>query len=173
MESGELTLTRGVADLARDLSLLELNDLWKIQLVLATYTRAMDRRAGKDVVALFAPDGVTEIYWNNAGVLKAVAGPLDRDSIAHMVEKRLRLHASGVWGHHVPSDPIIELSGDTATVSLQLIVLHSEANREPQGAGQSAGRIEVSQTGYYEVEMKRHDRRWWIARLRVVLDLPL
>ncbi|MCF7545887.1 nuclear transport factor 2 family protein, partial [Pseudomonas petrae] len=86
-------------------------------------------------------------------------------------------HPARGWSHHTTHDPIIEVTGDEATLDAQFIVYNTVGFEQPaagwpQGAVGAQGRVEPIEAGYYQSTLKRVNGRWKIAVHRITLDLP-
>ena len=133
-----------------------------IQQVLARYARAVDRRDADAVAALYTPDGIERLSWHDRGTRTVMATFQGQAEIRHAVSTFLAPHAPHAWAHHMTFDPIVTITGDTATLDAQFVVV------EVDGATRT---ITPAHAGYYELKLRRHDGEWRIVENDTILDL--
>ncbi len=133
-----------------------------IQQVLARYARAVDRRDADAVAALYTPDGIERLSWHDRGTRTVMATFQGQAEIRYAVSTFLAPHAPHAWAHHMTFDPIVTITGDTATLDAQFVVV------EVDGATRT---ITPAHAGYYELKLRRHDGEWRIVENDTILDL--
>ncbi|RKN27947.1 nuclear transport factor 2 family protein [Micromonospora musae] len=160
-----------------------MSDERKVAEVFARYVRATDRRDGAAQAALFAEDSTTEIYnkvypdsrefnWEPNG--EPLKGPA---AVKYAVENFMAPHPPRGTSHHVTADHIIDVNGDTAHFSAQFVVFETRADERPaggwpEGARGVQGTVQVTESGYYETDLRKIDGEWKITHHRVRNDLP-
>jgi ketosteroid isomerase-like protein len=158
-----------------------MSDERQIQEVLARYVRATDQRDGKAQGALFTDDAVVRILTKNIdGSYMALGEPLvGGAAVRYAVENYMAPHPEGGSSHHVTSDHIIEIDGDSAHLNAQFIVFrirradrHAESD-QPRGNLVAQGSVEPVESGYYDTHLRRLDGRWKIVRHDVLMDVPM
>jgi ketosteroid isomerase-like protein len=158
-----------------------MSDERQVQEVLARYVRATDQRDGKAQGALFTDDAVVRILTKNIdGSHTALGEPLiGGAAVRYAVENYMAPHPEGGSSHHVTSDHIIEIDGDSAHLNAQFIVFrirradrHAERG-QPRGNLVAQGSVEPVESGYYDTHLRRLDGRWKIVRHDVLMDVPM
>lgn len=151
--------------------------------ILARYVRATDHRLGDDMASLFVRDGKVAIYRRYTGDPEENGEPelvgelVGADTIGAAVSQMMRPHPALGWSHHVTANPIVEVTGDTATVDAQFIVFETRGRERPS-SGWSAGTMGVQGTvmpieaGYYRTTLRRTDDGWRIVVQTIIHDLP-
>ena len=165
------TLATGSTDLGRKLTLDELNDVYRIQQIMATYSRAIDRHDGMTVACLFASDGMIELDWNDGGTPRLVAERLDRGTIYYAAGHLYAARQPGAWDQHLIADPLIEVDGDAAKVEYRLLVVRSQSDPKKIARGGVVGSAAIRWSGYYQNELRKIDGVWKIVLQRAILDL--
>jgi len=155
-----------------------MNEWQKVQEQLARYVRAVDHRDGAAMAKLFAADGRVEIFYAVGGDRQQIGELVGRDAIAAAVTGMMLPHPARGWSHHTTHDPIIEISGDRATIDAQFIVYNVVgAERPPQGwpAGVvgAQGTIKPIESGYYRPVLRRGPDGWLFETHRIFHDLPM
>lgn len=153
------------------------DDARAVQQVLARYVRAVDRRDASAMSALFIDHAHVEIFYANS-VKPSKLGELNGAAmIGQAVAGMMAPHAARAASHHTTHDPIIEVTGDTASIDVQFIVFSTlgaeqPASGWPAGAFGAQGSVTPIEAGYYQSSMVRSDGSWKIAHHRILLDLP-
>ncbi|GII52685.1 hypothetical protein Pth03_10740 [Planotetraspora thailandica] len=153
---------------------------WQVQQTLASYVRDTDHRDGASLSKLFTSKGKVEIYAKNAkGRYEAVGAPIvGRDAIDNAVTHlQAPLPVLGSE-HHVTSDPVVSVKGDTAHLNVQFITYAVQGTQEPDGGWPSGtagvqGTIKPYEAGYYDASLHRDHDEWQITSLRILHDLPM
>ena len=155
----------------------EIEDIFKIQQLMARYTRAADHRDGLAASELFLPDAVVEIIYDKGGSPMTL-GVLDgRAMIAAAMSTMMKPHPALGWGHHTMHDPLIEIDGDVGSMDAQFItfdVLGFEKPEDgwPATAFGAQGVIKAIESGYYKSTLRKVANQWYFHRFRILHDLP-
>lgn len=117
-----------------------MSDAREVQHVFARYVRAADNRDGAAMSALFASDARVEIFQNqtNPVLIGTLSGA---EVIGKAVAGMMQPHPPRGWSHHTTHDPMITVSGDTATIDVQFIVYNTVGRQEPTGAGRRTSQV--------------------------------
>ena len=146
--------------------------------VLARYVRAADHRDAAAMSALFVPDGVVEIFFNDAGTPQKLAELTGAEAIGNAVAGMMKPHPPLGWSHHTTHDHIIEIDGDEATLDAQFVVFTTvgrarPADGWPDGAVGAQGTITPIESGYYRPRLRRTGGAWKIVHHTIVMDQPM
>jgi uncharacterized protein (TIGR02246 family) len=133
--------------------LQRLEDRDAIHQLFSDYGHYLDRGDVDSYAQLFAEDG--EVLIGPMGRAKG------RDNIREMMSRILE-HSVGN-SVHIISSPKVQLHGDTATSEAMWTVIGLDAN----------GATHVTMVGRHLDDLVRIDGRWFIAKRRGVMDLPL
>jgi len=149
-----------------------------VQQVLARYVRAADNRDGAAMSTLFVPDGRVEIFHHQGGKPVPLGELEGAVAIGQAVSGMMLPHPPRGWSHHTTHDPIIEVSGDTATIDAQFIVYNTVGHEEPaggwpKGARGAQGIVQPIEAGYYRASLRRVGSVWKIATHQIIHDLPV
>lgn len=150
-----------------------------VQQVLSRYVRDTDHRDGASVSQLFTPQGRIDISAKNAkGDYQPVGAPIvGRAAIANAVTN-LQSPVGGLTSeHHVTSDPLVEIHGNTAHLNVQFLTYAVQGATEPAagrpaGTAGAQGTIRPYEVGYYDVTLQSAGSGWQISDLRILHDLP-
>ena len=99
-----------------------MTDEQEIQQVVSKYVRAVDARDGNAMKELYIENGVVEIYFGPFKPTKKLGVLEGAEAIGKSVSQMMKPHAKGGWSHHVATNPIIAISGDSATIDTHFIV---------------------------------------------------
>ncbi|MFD7898544.1 nuclear transport factor 2 family protein [Streptomyces sp. NPDC059743] len=151
-----------------------------VQQVLARYVRATDHRDGASLSALFTPQGKVDVSAKNAkgGHQPVGSRIVGRTAIADAVTERQSPLGGLRSEHHVTSDPLVEIRGNTAHLNAQFLTyaVHGAAEPttgRPAGTTGAQGVIKPFEVGYYDLTLQRVGSGWQISHLRVLHDLPI
>ncbi|GAA2808281.1 nuclear transport factor 2 family protein [Crossiella cryophila] len=134
----------------------------KVAEVLARYVRATDDRNGPAQGALFTEDAVVEVMVRSGKGYEKVGEPLIGSAgVAWAVENLMAPHPPGGSSHHMTADHIIEVNGDIAHLSAQ--VIHFSVREE----------IRPVESAYYDTDLRKIDGEWKITHHCVLLDRPM
>lgn len=156
-----------------------LDDAEQIRQVLARYVRAVDLQDGDALTALYTPKVRWEmVFHENTNRLKTLMGPLtDPIEIGRAAGNPARAYRKGEWRHHMTFDHIIEVKGDSASLSAQFMVISTQADEPPVG-GYAAGDyglkgvLKPVHSGYYDIKLKKISGEWKISEQRILMDIP-
>ena len=154
-----------------------MSDEREIQEVMARYVRAADHRDGAAISNIFLSEGKTEIFYNNAGTAELLGELVGAKAIGDGVTNLMKPHPPRGWSHHITSDSIIEVNGDTATLDVHFVVFNVVGKEKPEGgwpagAFGAQGTITPIESGYYRPVLRKVDGRWMIAHNRIYHDIP-
>ncbi|MCU1682970.1 MAG: nuclear transport factor 2 family protein [Amycolatopsis sp.] len=149
----------------------------EIDEVMARYVRAHDYRDAAAMSALFADDGVVEIFYcgnrenEHLGTLEGAA------TIGNAIAGMMKPHPPRGWSHNVTSSHIVHVDGDTATLEVQFIIFNAVGDEQPAdgwpaGAFGSQGSITPIESGYYETTLHRSGDQWKITKHVIKHDIP-
>ncbi|MET7992129.1 nuclear transport factor 2 family protein [Amycolatopsis sp. NPDC005232] len=142
------------------------NDERAVQEVLARYVRETDRRDGAAQGALFTDDAVVQIFARAGEGYEKMGEPLIGGAgVQYAVENFMGPHPEGGTSHHVTTDHIIDVDGDSAHLNAQYVMFEIRTTPEPS--------IRPAESGYYDTDLRRIDGVWKIVRHHVLGDLPL
>jgi hypothetical protein len=152
------TASIGHAQSSKDASSLaakiqRLEDIEEIRTVLLDYGRHLDARDFAAYSRLFAKDG----EW--AGGFGTVQGPA---AIQAFMEKNLPGPNSGKT-HHILSNFLIDVHGDTATASSRWQFITGGADNKPT----------IAQSGRYDDAFVRENGRWRFKKRTASTDVPV
>jgi hypothetical protein len=152
-----------------------MTDEQKIQQVVSKYVRAADARDGGLMGSLFLEKGVAEIHFGPHKPTKQLAVLEGAEVIKNATSQMMKPHAKGNWSHHTAMNPIIEISGDLATIDTQFIVYATSANPSADQATTSPagfyGSIIPVESGYYSHQLQKVNGEWKIAKVIIVMDI--
>jgi hypothetical protein len=125
-----------------------------IRRVLAEFIQLRDDKRFAEWIELFTEDGTFEYGSHHL---------VGRSAIRENVEALLRNDR----GKHLCVNSIIDVSGDTASVSSDFLKVN------PSNSGSGAIGYEIGTMGRYEDHFVRRDGEWKIARRKVHIMSPL
>lgn len=154
-----------------------ISDARAVQQMLARYVRAVDRRDPAALSQLFAEHAQVEIFYSNSGVLNKLGELHGASTIGQAVAGMMAPHPPRGSSHHTTHDPLIEVTGDHASIDVQFIVFNTlgaepPAEGWPPTAFGTQGTVTPIEAGYYQSSLVRNADGWKIAHHRILLDLP-
>lgn len=155
----------------------KMEDVFKIQQLMAKYTRSADYRDGLAASELFLEDAAVEIIYDKGGSPITLGVLNGRAMIAAAMSTMMKPHPALAWGHHTMHDPLIEIDGDDATMDAQFItfdVVGFERPEEgwPRTAFGAQGVIKAIESGYYRSTLRKVANRWYFNVFQILHDLP-
>lgn len=157
-----------------------MDDERRIAEVFARYVRSTDARDGVAQGALYTDDAIVQIYSKTGpGTYDPIGEPvIGAAGVRYAVENYMAPHPPGASSHHVTADHLIEVDGDTAHFSAQVIVFEVRADPRPadgwpEGTIGQQGTVRSTESGYYDTDLVKIAGEWKISRHRVLLDLPM
>jgi hypothetical protein len=154
-----------------------MNDRHEIVELLARYVRALEKRDGEAVAALFTPDGEFELFGRSgrddyAAGVKVVG----RENICAMVNGGSVAPGRGM--HYLTTDRIVEINGDEASLDAQFVAVESNADLPTNSTWTTAqgivhGTLALTMIGRYDSRLARIDGRWAFTVHRVKHNLPI
>jgi hypothetical protein len=152
----------------------------EIKQIVSLYTRAADRRDGAAMAALFATDGVSEIYLHGPGGLddRELLGKLTgAEQIEAAMTRAMAPHPPRGWSHHTTCDHLVSIDGDEASIETQFITYNVVGAAKPEGGWPAGtfgaqGSITPIESGYYRFNLRRADGTWKIRHQEVIHDIP-
>jgi hypothetical protein len=156
------------------------DDERQVQEILARYVRATDARDGAAQGKLFTDDATVQIYTKTGpGRYEPLGEPLiGGEGVHYAVDHFMAPHPELGSSHHVTTDHLIEIDGDTAHLSAQFIVFEIRGHARPS-AGWPAdalgaqGTVRPIESGYYDTDLVRAGGEWKITGHRVLMDVPV
>lgn len=122
-------------------------DYWAVEQLGVRYAAAIDEREYGKLANCFVSDGIySGSFGERAG----------RPAIVAFIEKATS-HLSAT--HHMATNFLVQLDGDTATMRSNFLAVHISAGLHAE---------EYTMGGYYKDLMSRVDGQWLIARRNVV-----
>ncbi|WP_072805886.1 nuclear transport factor 2 family protein [Rhodococcoides yunnanense] len=146
----------------------------QISRVITEYTRAVDRRDAEGQAEHFLADATVEYLINNgASVQIFEAASVGREQIAERVRTLAANAAQRAtsWNHHVTSNYLIDVTGDTARLEARYIAYRVVPNLTAEGVSISGGELFPYSIGFYRADLERTGEGWKFARLQMVADL--
>jgi ketosteroid isomerase-like protein len=155
-----------------------MDDERRIEEVVARYVRAVDHRDPATMADIFIDDALVEIFCYGEGELEPLGQVQGADNIGKAVAGLMAPHPPRGWSHHTTLNPIIAVTGDTATYDAQFLVYNVLADKRPDegwpaGASGAQGAITPPiESGYWYTTLARTDGHWKIAKHIIKHDLP-
>ncbi|TDC55624.1 nuclear transport factor 2 family protein [Actinomadura sp. KC345] len=148
----------------------ECGDILRVSQILSRYSRAMDHRRPDDLDDVFTADVLIESFYDDDGAPAPLGRRLEgREAMKKAVAAFPT--AYGRW-HHLTVDHIVEIDGDTATLSAQfLTICSSPGTPSPLGSEFGLGAVLTGAAGYYDSALVRVDGQWLINRHHIIYDL--
>ena len=155
-----------------------MNDRYEIIETLARYARALEERDGDALAALFAPEGVFQVFSRYAGeeYVALDADVAGQDALRAMLKNSTMPPGHGM--HYLTTDHIVDITGDEATLQAQFVVVASTANPRPEsgwppGAELMQGKLALIMIGHYDSRLRRIGGNWVFTRHQVKHSLPM
>lgn len=154
-----------------------ISDARAVQQMLARYVRAVDRRDAAALSQLFTEHALVEIFHSNSGALNKLGELHGASTIGQAVAGMMTPHPPRGASHHTTHDPLIEVTGDNASIDAQFIVFSTLGAEQPDEgwpatASGAQGTVTPIEAGYYQSSLERTAEGWKIAHHRILLDLP-
>jgi hypothetical protein len=155
-----------------------MNEESKVREVLSRYLRATDERDGVKQSSLFAEEGILQIYFLTESRKYEPLGSVlvGRQAICDAMPDFMAAHVGGAPSHHMTTDHIIDIDGDTAHMNAQFFAFEVIADPTPQSDPADAsrgvrGHLQLYASGYYDMDLRLIGDEWKIVHNRVLADL--
>jgi hypothetical protein len=155
-----------------------MSDRHEVIEVLARCVRALEERDGQAIAALFAPDGVFELFsrYGSDDYMASGVRVVGRDNIGALVGNSAMPTGRGM--HYLTTDHIVEIVGDEARIDAQFIAVESNADLRSEMEWTTAasivqGTLAVAMIGRYDSRLHRSDGHWVFTTQRVKNSLPV
>ena len=155
-----------------------MDDERRIEEVAARYVRAVDHRDPATLAEIFDEDAVVDVFCYGEDGLELLGQVQGADTIGKAVAGLMAPHPPRGWSHHTTLNPIIKVTGDTATYDAQFLVYNVVADKRPEqgwpaGAFGAQGKITPPiESGYWYTTLARIGGEWKIAKHIIKHDLP-
>jgi hypothetical protein len=135
------------------------------------------------MAALFLADAkvvISQRYTGSPGEAAGSHGIGELDGAAAIggaVTGMMPSHPPVGWSHHVTSNALVEIDGDSATLDTQFMMFEVRGAERPpagwpSGTFGAQGSIVPREAGYYRTALRRVEGSWRIARHEILHDLP-
>src|SRR6185437_8206144 len=106
--------------------------------------------------------------------------PMTGKDMVAFIDSDYEPYGPGEAGHNVNTDLIVDIKGNSAHYSGQLMYLRSVPDPEPEGGyperplreTRHLGTVTVTGTGFYEADLEKRNGKWVIIMMNAVVDLP-
>ncbi|MET8331646.1 nuclear transport factor 2 family protein [Streptomyces sp. NPDC005181] len=157
-----------------------MSDRHEITELLARYGQALEERDGEALAELFAPDGEFQIFSRHGRdeYIAHGADVIGRATIRAMMQNSSLPAGRGM--HYLTTDHIVEITGDTARMRAQFVVVESNADARPEpdngwpfGFNMVHGGLALTMIGRYDSHLLRTEDGWVFTLHQVKHNLPM